>query len=808
MILVKDIITPRKEVIEGKFQGVVQSHKVDSPEERIESRPELLFPITYPSNAMKLTLERVNEKMVGKSNQGAILLIGPYGSGKTHALITLYHIFKNPRYAMRWLKEWRIDLNLPEKVRVALFSSRKYDVDLLWEPIFKELGREDILKEIKRFPTVDQIEEVIGTDTVAIFLDEIENWYGSFNSQTQADLIERNETFLEHLLEVAADPSKRLLVFITFLEEKAGLKKIFNRTKPVRVDVAATGDKENIALYRLFENALDKDRKKVSEVVNKYVENYKSPIEIGDAHVYTQQMIQAYPFHSQLLNVLEQIYESATERQDIRGIMGVLADAVQEKYDKQDMFLLCDLDENAFQGINLKLVEKFRYDVERVKDISYGYEILKSILIFTLNEKTKMANVSDIMLSVFKPTQGQTLNQLLMDLENLPGTAFHLHYDDRFGTYMIKETEHITAIVEREKRRFDDEQAVQKKVAEVTKKEVFDNKVFIYQFEEVPDDAKIKIVIALNSLGEGKSLQENLEKFYHGRTWQNTIIFVVPNNDGPIKDFAICEKAKRLLAAESLLGKVEDEKNKLNELIFEERKELADRIRKHFGRWVKWTVRNDELTVRLIPVSPDVESIREKASADSTLVADAIIESIKDKAEGVKVEFLLSDFKKMKKFPLLLDDETFYLAIRKLHQDKRIAIEGDRGKWFIEESPATIELSYSLFEPRFAPSVPSEEEEPSSSEVPEGVPTSEVEFADAEKREITRLNTRGNSPRVILSNVEARTSETDLFSEIDIKYKFARNLNKQEIMKFIKLLPSEEETEIEVNLEVKRKIES
>jgi len=50
-------------------------------------------------------------------------------------------------------------------------------VDFLWEPIFSKLGRSDILDKIKRFPTVDQIEDIVGDETCAIFIDEIENWW-------------------------------------------------------------------------------------------------------------------------------------------------------------------------------------------------------------------------------------------------------------------------------------------------------------------------------------------------------------------------------------------------------------------------------------------------------------------------------------------------------------------------------------------------------------------------------------------------------------------------------------------------------
>ena len=808
MTLIKDIMKPRKEIVEGKFQGVIQSHKVDSKEDRIESNPEKLFRVTYISSALKRALERVNEKLTGISNQGAILIVGPYGAGKTHGLITLYHILKEPQIAQNWLRNWKVETTLPSSTKTCIISTRRYDVDFLWEPIFSKLGREDMPGKIKRFPTVDQIEEVVGDDTCTIFIDEIENWYGSFDPEKQADLIERNETFLEHLFEVANDPNRKLLVFLTFLEEKEGLKKIFNRTKPVRIDVSAPEDREKILLHRLFENSDKKDLEKVERVIQGYVEKYSAPIKIENPYSYKQRMIGTYPFHPLVLESLTQIYEAATERQDIRGMMNVLADMVKENFDRKDLLLICDLDENAFRGIDLRLVEKYNYDLERVKDISYGKQILKSILIFTLNDKTIGATESDILLSVFSPTQGETLNALIMDLENIYGKPHYLHKEGDF--YQIRHDLNIFALLEKEKKNITDEK-IKNKIAEITKKDVFENRVFIYGFENIPDDSKTKMVVSLESWGENDKLRENMSNFYQGKTWQNTYIIILPISDNVFSSYEIKEKTKRLLAGELLQGQVEDKDRKIQKLISEEREQIAEKIKISYGRIVKWVARGKELVPRLINTLPDLSAIREKAGSDPSLVGDFVIEEVKDKAEGVRLEFLLNDFKKFRRFPQVLDDEVIFSCLRNLHRDKRIVIQGDRGKWYIDEMPRSLENSFVIFDPKYAP--PEEVIDTGAGGIQEGEeqiegkePPKEKEIG-VERREKKLLQLKGNSPRVILSQIEARTQEKDLFTEINIKYQFAKELSKQEIMKFIKQLP-QEEAEIEGEVELWRENET
>lgn len=799
MYKICDILKPRKDVLEGTFQGVIQTHKLDVKEKRLENNPQEFLKITYPSSAIKRTLERIEEKLSKKSNQGGFLLVGPYGSGKSHTLITLYHLFNNPLLGKDWGKQWKIDFELPEKSRSVIVSTRRYDVDHLWEPIFKLLGREDLLSKIKRFPTTDQIEELIGDETVAIFIDEIENWYGAFDPEKQAHLIEQNETFLEHLLEVAADPTKKLFVFITFLEEKKGLKKIFNRTKPIRIDVSPIEDREKVILHRLFEDIESIEVGKVETVIEKYINEYSDSIKFNDKQNYKRRMIRTYPFHPLLLDTLFQIYEAAAERQDIRGMLNVLADAVRDTYERKDLILVSDIDENAFRGIDLKLVEKYEFDLERVKDIRFAKEILKTILIFTLNEKTHGATESDILLSVFSPTEGHTLNSILMDLENIYGKPHYLHKEN--GVYLFKHELNIYALLEKEKSKLSEDE-VKEKIAEIVKKDIFENKAFIFGFDEIPNHNKLKIVVLLESWEVNDELKTKLNEFYKGKTWQNTYIFVLPKVNS-VCSFEILEKGKRLKAAENLMSQVKEEE-KLRSIIQEERKSISNKIKNFYGYIVKWIEREGELTYRLIDVSADINAIREKAKSDLGVIEDFIVKLIEDKPNGIRIEDLINDFKKYRRYPFILDDETIYTTIIDLHRDKRVIVQGERGKWYIDELPKSLEPSFVIVHPKYAPEI---EEKPKISGEAEGLKVEEEiqkvggksEFA-VERKEKKELSLNGNSPRVILSKIEAITSEKDEFEEISVKYKFKQTLSKQEIMKFVKQLPHQEDCEIEAKV--------
>ncbi|RJS73091.1 hypothetical protein CW714_03625 [Methanophagales archaeon] len=162
---------------------------------------------------------------------------------------------------------------------------------------------------------------------------------------------------------------------------------------------------------------------------------------------------------------------------------------------------------------------------------------------------------------------------------------------------------------------------------------------------------------------------------------------------------------------------------------------------------------------------------------------------------------MINDFKKFRRYPQILDEEVVYTAIRNLHRDKRVVIQGERGKWYVgDETPRSLEPGFVILDPKYYTPYTPPEGDGKTSAVAEGGgegfgggdrPT------EVERRERKSLYLRGNSPRVILSQVEAKSREKDVFEEITTTYKFKRDVDKQGIMKFIKQLPQEEEVDIE-----------
>jgi hypothetical protein len=838
---ISDLIVPREEVVKGRFQGVLQAHKVGSSEDRLENDPSELLSMTYPSNALETAFEHVDNKLKNRDSQGGITLSGPYGAGKSHGLLTLYHLFDSPELAQDWLDEWDIPLELPKTAHASILSTSKTDADRIWEPIFRDLGHEDLLEDIKRYPTTDHIEELAGDETVAIFFDEIETWWESFSDTADDELVERNEFFLQNLFEVANDPDYDLFTLVTLLDKSEDLKRILNRTSPYAVDLNSTGDRERIVLHRLFETRREElDESAVRDVVGSYVDNYAYPIEIDEEKRYENRMVETYPFQPELLNLLDSLYEGGRERQNVRGAMNVLADTVRRLHDETDLIITSDVSAAAFRGINQTLFNRYRSDLEPVEDIDYGQDLLKVILLYTLDERRQEASVTECLLGTYKPEK-TSVSKLDMSLGNLYGTAHYLDRDGSKQNYFITEDPKLTALVTREQERVldGDRDELEEKLVEVVRDDVWDGEVSVYPDEDVSDSKEIEVVVLLDYLSNG-ALRNDLDDFFSGKTYQNTVLFVAPKQE--IRgDEDIISKTARVLGAENLQGKVEDDQGELAKIIRDERRELRNELKGRFGNWIKWSEDpSGGVRLRKKSVVADVDDVKSKVGRDKTYVGEKILEEVEDTPNGISLDSMVNDFRQFRKMPVILDRGVFTSALSKLYRDEKVVLEGDRGKFYAAhrndplpelEDGLTIHSPKNLDEGVYTKTESSSTGGETSSA---GTTTSITATSGgsgggqstiggssggsssggsedggedggsgpvATQTEETQVTLEGPNARVLRSHAESRlNADTDTVTQIDISYN-VDDLSKEDLIELIEALPSANHIEATVVIE-------
>jgi len=91
-----DTVTLSRELREdGQIDGQVKLYNVDD-ENEFESDAELFFDRTLMTQGLREALSILRDSLTGEDPRGTHILYGPYGSGKSHQMVALYHCFDDP----------------------------------------------------------------------------------------------------------------------------------------------------------------------------------------------------------------------------------------------------------------------------------------------------------------------------------------------------------------------------------------------------------------------------------------------------------------------------------------------------------------------------------------------------------------------------------------------------------------------------------------------------------------------------------------------------------------------------------------
>ncbi|MBE3116226.1 ATP-binding protein, partial [Candidatus Bathyarchaeota archaeon] len=99
---------------------------------KIYSDPKEFFSFTYPTFNIRELSKDVAIRLAGKSDKAVRQLELTYGGGKTHTLITLYHLFNKPEKLpmIQSVKEFIEHIGFtPPKARIVILSFDKIDVE-------------------------------------------------------------------------------------------------------------------------------------------------------------------------------------------------------------------------------------------------------------------------------------------------------------------------------------------------------------------------------------------------------------------------------------------------------------------------------------------------------------------------------------------------------------------------------------------------------------------------------------------------------------------------------------------------------
>lgn len=355
------VVSPHADIIKGELDeavfaadlGDVMSGK--APQEYKDT--DLFFRKTYLTKGLHNLLEGVLGRLASGKGSGVIQLQTPFGGGKTHALLALYHAVKNREGTGRFENIKILANALPADTKVACFVGTHADPlkgKTPWGSIAHQLGCYSLVKDHDKkrvAPGKEVLAEVFdASGPTLILVDELLEYVVKAAKAEEVEKTERGQVlaFLQELTEVVSISPNLVLVLtlpssvLEHYDEEAErvlqqLQKISGRVEAIFTPVEGMEIYEVIRT-RLFEDLGDVAKHK--EVASAYFDIYQkmgndAPSDAKEV-TYREKIEKAYPFHPELIDVLYERWGSFPTFQRTRGVLRLLGLAVQDLFDQKD----------------------------------------------------------------------------------------------------------------------------------------------------------------------------------------------------------------------------------------------------------------------------------------------------------------------------------------------------------------------------------------------------------------------------------------------------------------------------------------
>jgi hypothetical protein len=365
----RQVAMPHRDIREGKFDSSVFAAdlgEVLAGRGAVDYRDAAtFFAKTYLTGGLSQLVIDVMQRLTGTGKtEPVIQLQTAFGGGKTHTLLTLYHLLKKPNESAKLPDVQNLihaaGLNQIPTAKVACLvgtaltptNSRTF-----WGEMAYQLGGDKLYAKIAK---CDEKKIAPGTDLLGelfseagpclILLDEILVYLIKAGGVAvgESSLRGNTLTFLQELsIAVSNCPHAIMIATLTsqlaeFMDEGGerayeSLEKVLGRVEKVRQTVEGTEIYEVIR-RRLFESLGDEaEHRKAAEV---YWQMYRQlgedvPSQCRELS-YRDEIVRAYPFHPEMISVLYERWGTIPEFQRTRGVLRLLADVISNLYQSKD----------------------------------------------------------------------------------------------------------------------------------------------------------------------------------------------------------------------------------------------------------------------------------------------------------------------------------------------------------------------------------------------------------------------------------------------------------------------------------------
>ena len=348
-----EIAVPHKDILSKNFSSEVYAaklwdvyHKRGSDEYKDS---KIFFEKTYLTDNLKKILDSVKDRLDGKSGGHFRSISTPFGGGKTHTLITLYHK----------CVEWNV------KPVVLVGNEIDPNTHTLWGMIEEQLtGKIDKLAGNVSHGG-EALRKVLETQNkpVLILIDELLQYVSKADGikVEQSTLAKQTIGFVQELSEAVSSFSN-VCVIVTvpssaneqldderYAELYEQLQKFAGRTKDTITPVS-DNDIPKIIRHRLFSSTDSEIRDRSEKIIKDFVDYCEDEGLIPEGmqvSQYREEFSRSYPFLPQVIDVLYQRWGTITRFQRTRGVLRLLSLVINSLATSDKQFIsLGDFDLN------------------------------------------------------------------------------------------------------------------------------------------------------------------------------------------------------------------------------------------------------------------------------------------------------------------------------------------------------------------------------------------------------------------------------------------------------------------------------
>lgn len=341
---------------------------------QVYTDPVMFFETTYITAGLKDLSNRVVRALNGQETENRVISLQTgFGGGKTHSLITLFHIAKAGKdFASSSVSATILNGTAPEfdHAKVAVFTNNTTDVaqgrttedgitiHTIWGELAYQLGGAKGYSVVKDndeqliAPTAGLFKKVLDKAVPALILvDELADYCNKAAAKVVGGttLSDQTISFMQTLTEVVSSTPKSVLIATlpsSYMEvggDEELAQKILSALEARVIRVGSSVQPvQNEEIYevirrRLFESIGDTDIiKKVVDRYRKYYNKHKGelPSYVNNGK-YPEIMRKAYPFHPELIETFRNKWGQDSRFQRTRGVLRLLAAIVNDLWKRR-----------------------------------------------------------------------------------------------------------------------------------------------------------------------------------------------------------------------------------------------------------------------------------------------------------------------------------------------------------------------------------------------------------------------------------------------------------------------------------------